>query len=106
MTYCGIRLIRGYNGAMVFWSSDSLLRTGFTNDFFDGGPNQLKTKDSRGYDVLQPMQPYTGGANDALVKYYRTVVPEGEDYILPDDHASSHGTNDKKDQFRHLLRVT
>ncbi|CAF3066339.1 unnamed protein product, partial [Rotaria sp. Silwood2] len=96
MTFCDISLIRGFNGAMVFSSVDGSLRTGFTNDLRPGAPYKFKVKDSNGYDVLQPTEPFTGGRNDELVAYYRGQVSQGNAYIIPDDHASSHGTTDKR----------
>lgn len=96
MTFCDISLIRGYNGAMEFSSQDGLLKTGFKNNIYPSAPNQFKRKDSGGYDVLEPTQPFTGGTNQDLVNYYRTVVSKGNSYILPDDHASSHGTKNKR----------
>lgn len=59
-------------------------------------PNQFKTRDTGGYSVLQATQSHTDGTNYDRVKYYR-----GNAYILPDDHASSHGT---KDKFNDLLK--
>ncbi|CAF1023684.1 unnamed protein product [Adineta steineri] len=38
MTFCDISLIRDFNGAMVFSSSDGSLRTGFTNDLYPDAP--------------------------------------------------------------------
>jgi hypothetical protein len=96
MTFCDISLIRGFNGAMVFSSVDGRLRTGFTNDLRQGAPSKYKVKDSKGYDVLQPTEPYTGGRNHELVAYYRKSMSKGNAYIIPDDHASSHGTKDKQ----------
>ncbi|CAF3813101.1 unnamed protein product [Rotaria sp. Silwood1] len=96
MTFCDISLIRGFNGAMVFSSVDGRLRTGFTNDLRQRAPSKYKVKDSKGYDVLQPTEPYTGGRNDELVAYYRENVSKGNAYLIPDDHSSSHGTTDKK----------
>ncbi|CAF1100135.1 unnamed protein product [Rotaria sordida] len=96
MTFCDISLIRGFNGAMVFSSADGSLRTGFTNDLRPGAPSKFKVKDSNGYDVLQPTEPFTGGRNDELVAYYRGKVSQGNAYIIPDDHASSHGTTGKR----------
>ncbi|CAF3319507.1 unnamed protein product [Rotaria sp. Silwood2] len=96
MTFCDISLIRGFNGAMVFSSVDGSLRTGFTNDLRQGAPSKYKVKDSKGYDVLQPTEPYTGGQNQELVAYYRQSVSQGNAYIIPDDHASSHGTTAKQ----------
>ncbi|CAF1034144.1 unnamed protein product [Rotaria sordida] len=95
MTFCDISLIRGFNGAMVFSSVDESLRTGFTNDLRPGAPSKFKVKDSNGYDVLQLTEPFTGGRNDELVAYYREKVSQGNAYIIPDNHASSHGTTDK-----------
>ncbi|CAF3949317.1 unnamed protein product [Rotaria sp. Silwood1] len=96
MTFCDISLIRGFNGAMVFSSADGSLRTGFTNDLRPGAPSKFKVKDSNGYDVLQPTEPFTGGRNNELVAYYRGQVSEGNAYIIPDDNASSHGTTSKR----------
>jgi hypothetical protein len=95
MTFCDISLIRGYNGAMMFSSQDNSLRTGFTNDLYGGAPTSTKTKDSKGHNVLKPTQPFTGGTNNQLVKYYRGKVSNGNAYLVPDDNASSHGTKDK-----------
>jgi hypothetical protein len=95
MTFCDISLIRGFNGAMLFSSADGSLRTGFTANLFPGAPGQFKTKDSKGNNVLQPTQPFTGGTLQGLVNYYRSKVSKGNAYLLPDDHASSHGTKDK-----------
>ena len=64
-------------------------------DLFPGAPSQFETRDSQRNDVLQPTQPFTGGTLDGLVNYYRSKVSSGNAYILPDDHASSHGTKDK-----------
>ncbi len=64
-------------------------------DLYPDAPNQFKTKDAGNNDVLQPTQPYSGGTNDELVKYYREKVPTGDAFILPDDFASAHGTKDK-----------
>lgn len=96
MTFCDISLIRGFNGAMVFSSVDGKLRTGFTNDLRPRAPSKYRVKDSNGYDVLQPTEPFTGGRNHELVAYYRSEVTQGNAYIIPDDHASSHGTTDKR----------
>ena len=95
MTFCDISLIRGFNGAMFLSSADGALRTGFTTDLFPGAPGQFKMRDSKGNNVLQPTQPFTGGTFNVLVSYYRSKVSTGTAYILPDDHASSHGTKDK-----------
>lgn len=96
MTFCDISLIRGYNGAMEFSSQDGSLKTGFTKDIYPSAPKKFKRKDSGGYNVLESTQPFTGGTNQELVNYYRKVVSNGNSYILPDDHASSHGTKDKR----------
>ena len=96
MTFCDISLSRGFNGAMQFSSQDGSLRTGFTNDLYPEAPSKFKTKDSGGNNVLEATQPYTGGTNDELVNYYRGKVSNGNGYLLPDDHASSHGTKDKR----------
>ena len=93
MTFCDISFIRGFNGAMFFSSQDETLQTGFTDDLYLVAPDQFKTKDSGGYNVLQPTQPYSGGTNYDLVKYYREKVPTDDGYILHDDHASSYGAN-------------
>jgi hypothetical protein len=61
--------------------------------YFDA-PNQFKIKDSNGTDVLNATEPYTGGRNTDLIAYYRTKVPKGQGYIIPNDHPSSHGTPD------------
>lgn len=95
MTFCDISLIRGFNGAMEWSSQDKSLKTGFTDDLYPDAPSQFKTIDAGNKDVLQPTQPYSGGTNTALVEYYRKKVSTGNAYILPDDHASSHGTKDK-----------
>jgi hypothetical protein len=94
MTFADISLIRGYNGSMNFSSTDGTLNTGIKDDLFAGAPNQFKIKDSQGNDVLDATEPYTGGQNGELIAYYRTKVPEGQGYIVPDDHPSSHGTQD------------
>jgi hypothetical protein len=93
MTFADISLIRGYNGSMVFSTDDGSLNTGVRDDLFSGAPNRFKIKDSQGNDVLDATEPYTGGQNGDLIAYYRTRVPQGYGYIVPDDHASSHGTN-------------
>ncbi|CAF4640284.1 unnamed protein product, partial [Rotaria sp. Silwood2] len=94
MTFADISLIRGYNGSMVFTSSDGTLRTGMTGDLWTDAPNKFKIKDSQGNDVVAPTEPYTGERNDELVAYYRRKVTEGNGYLIPDDHGSSHGTGD------------
>ena len=96
MTFFDISLIRGFNGAMVFSTVDGRRRTGFTNDLRPGAPSKYRVKDSNGYDVLEPTEPYTGGRNHDLVSYYRRKVSKGNGYIVPDDHASSLGTTDKQ----------
>ncbi|CAF4199774.1 unnamed protein product [Rotaria sordida] len=75
---------------MIFYGS---LRTSFTNDLRSGAPSKFKVKDSNGYDVLQPTEPFTGGRNDELDAYYREKVAQGNAYIIPDDYASSHDKN-------------
>ena len=80
---------------MFFSSQDGSLQTGITDDLYPGAPDQFKTRDAGGYNVLQATQPYTGGTNYDLVAYYRGEVSTGNAYILPDDHASTHGTKDK-----------
>ncbi|CAF3612941.1 unnamed protein product [Rotaria sp. Silwood1] len=94
MTFADISLIRGYNGSMVFTSSDGTLHTGIANDLWAEAPAKFKIKDSYGNDVLVPTEPYTGGRNDELIAYYRRKVTKGNGYLIPDDHASSHGTHD------------
>ncbi len=94
MTFADISFIRGYNGSMVFSSPDDSLNTGVKNDLFSDAPNQFKIKDSQGNDVLDATEPYIGGRNTDLIAYYRTKVPEGQGYIIRDDHSSSHGTKD------------
>ncbi|CAM4847926.1 unnamed protein product, partial [Rotaria magnacalcarata] len=94
MTFADISLIRGYNGSMMFSSSDGTLHTGMTGNLWTEAPQQFKVKDTRGNDVLAPTEPYTGGRNDELVAYYRRKVKEGNAYLIPDDHPSSHGTKD------------
>ncbi|CAF1391393.1 unnamed protein product [Adineta steineri] len=94
MTFTDISFIRGYNGSMVFSSTDGSLNTGITDDLYANAPNQFKIKDSQGNDVLDATEPYTGGQNGDLIAYYRTRIPEGQGYVVPDDHASSHGTQD------------
>ncbi|CAF1589862.1 unnamed protein product, partial [Rotaria magnacalcarata] len=37
-------------------------------------------------------EPYGGGQNGELIAYYRSRVPTGHGYIVPNDHASSYGT--------------
>ncbi|CAF1450061.1 unnamed protein product [Adineta ricciae] len=69
MIFVDISFIRGYNGLLVF-----------TN--------------SQGNYVLDATEPYTGGQNTDLISYYRSRVPIGQGYIVPDDHSSSHGTQD------------
>lgn len=87
MTFFDVSLIRGFNGAMVFSSQDGSLKTDFTTNLYSGAPNQFKTRDTGGYYVLQPTQPYTGGTNYDLVQYYREKVSTGNAYILSDDHS-------------------
>ena len=94
MTFVDISLIRGYNGSMVFSSADGSLNTGVKDDLFSGAPSQFKIKDYQGNDVLDATEPYTGGQNADLIAYYRSRVSEGQGYIIPDDHPSSHGTQD------------
>jgi len=53
-------------------------------------------KDSKRNNVLQPTQPFRGGTNQELVNYYRRKVSNSNGYLLPDDHASSHGTKDRR----------
>ncbi|CAF0843877.1 unnamed protein product [Adineta steineri] len=96
MTFCDSSLIRGFNGAMVFSSSDGSLRTEFINDLYPDAPTQFKTKDTKGNNIRHPTQPYTGGTHYDLVNYYRGKFSIGNAYILPDDHLSSHGTTDKR----------
>ncbi|CAF2504888.1 unnamed protein product [Rotaria sp. Silwood2] len=94
MTFADISLIRGYNGSMLFTSNDDTLRTGMTDDLWAEAPEKFKAKDSKGNNVLAPTEPYTGGRNEELVAYYRRRVTNGNAYLIPDDHASSHGTQD------------
>jgi hypothetical protein len=65
-------------------------------DFYSEAPAKFRTRDSGGHNVLQPTQPYTDGTHNELVNYYRGKVSNGNAYLLPDDHASSHGTVDKR----------
>ncbi|CAF4445422.1 unnamed protein product [Rotaria magnacalcarata] len=81
---------------MVFSSLDGHLRTGFTSDLRQRAPSKYKVKDSQGYNVIQPIESYTGGRNLELVAYYHENISKGNAYIIPDDHASSHGTQDKQ----------
>ncbi|CAF1303862.1 unnamed protein product [Adineta ricciae] len=94
MTFVDISLIRGYNGSLVFTSNDGSLKTGVKDNLFFNAPNQFKLKDSQGNHVLDATEPYTGGQNMDLISYYRSRVPIGQGYIVPDDHSSSHGTQD------------
>jgi hypothetical protein len=53
-------------------------------------------KNSKRNNVLQPTQPFRGGNNQQLVNYYRRKVSNSNGYLLADDHASSHGSQDKR----------
>ena len=94
MTFVDIRLIRGSNGSLVFTSNDGSLNTDVKENLFPNAPNQFKVKDSQGNDVLDATEPYKGGQNTDLDAYYRSRVPIGQGYIVPDDHPSSHVTQD------------
>jgi hypothetical protein len=94
ITFADISFIRGYNGSMIFSSTDGSLNTGVDNDLFSDAPNQFKIKDSQGNDVLEATESYTGEQNTDLIAYYRTKVPDGRGYIIPNDHSSTHGTQD------------
>ncbi|CAF5228139.1 unnamed protein product, partial [Rotaria magnacalcarata] len=54
--------------------------------------HRCKRRDSGGNYVLDATEPYGGGQNGELIAYYRSRVPTGHGYIVPNDHASSHGT--------------
>ncbi|UJR17008.1 hypothetical protein I4U23_003906 [Adineta vaga] len=92
MTFADISLIRGYNGSMVFFTNDGSLHTGIKDNLFRGAPDRCKRRNSRGIHVLDATEPYSGGQNHDLIAYYRSRVPKGDGYIVPNDHPSSHGT--------------
>ncbi|CAM4982881.1 unnamed protein product [Rotaria socialis] len=92
MTFADISFIRGYNGSMVFSTNDGSLHTGTRDNLYRGAPYRCKRRDSGGNYVLDATEPYGGGQNGELIAYYRSRVPTGHGYIVPNDHASSHGT--------------
>ena len=49
-------------------------------DLYPGAPDQFKSEDTGGYNVLQPTQPYSGRTNYDLDQYYREKVSTGNAY--------------------------
>lgn len=92
-TFYDVSYIEGNNARMTIEPEGGGPVSGTLKDIVSGAPDSIKARDANGNVYGLKKTTNAEAIDESVVNYYRTVVGEGEGYVVPKDDASTRGTN-------------